>query len=224
VASNVNRLQQGTDGMFQVNNSSKLTKPAPSGRDSVAGGGGAVAAGNNATAIGSGAQAQAQNAVALGSNAQARASNSVALGSNSMADRSDSVAVGSAGATRQITHLAAGTQTTDAVNLGQLNSGLSSAKAYTDAAYRSLRKDLNHLDDDLSAGIAGAMAMAALPQPHVPGASMTSVGMGNFRGESSLAVGVSHVSKDGKWVSKLQGSAASDGEVGVSVGVGYQWD
>lgn len=83
---------------------------------------------------------------------------------------------------------------------------------------------INQLDDELSAGIAGAMAMAALPQPHSPGASMTSVGMGNFRGESTVAVGVSTLSKDGKWVMKLQGSADSQGEVGVSVGVGYQWE
>ena len=148
----------------------------------------------------------------------------MALGANSVADRANTVSVGSATNARQITNVAAGTQATDAVNLGQLNSGISGAKAYTDASYHALRKDMNELDDELSAGIAGAMAMASLPQPHAPGASMTSAGLGNFRGEQALAVGVSHITKDGKWVTKLQGSADSDGDVGVSVGVGYQWD
>jgi autotransporter adhesin len=68
------------------------------------------------------------------------------------------------------------------------------------------------------------MAMAALPQPHSPGASMTSVGVGNFRGESTVAVGIATMSKDGKWLTKMQGSTDSQGEVGVSVGVGYQWE
>jgi autotransporter adhesin len=120
--------------------------------------------------------------------------------------------------------VAAGTQATDAVNLGQLNTGLNSAKAYTDNAFRGLHRQIEELDDELSAGIAGAMAMAALPQPHAPGASMTSVGAGSFRGESSIAVGISTLSKDGKWTTKLQGSSDTQGEVGVAVGVGYQWE
>ncbi|MCY1442032.1 Autotransporter adhesin UpaG [compost metagenome] len=190
----------------------------------MAGGAGAQASGAHSSAVGTKASASGDNAVAVGNAAQAKAHNSVALGANSTADRRDSVSVGSAGATRQITNVAAGTQGTDAVNLGQLNSGLSGAKAYTDSAYNSLRKDMHKLDDELSAGIAGAMAMAALPQPHSLGASMTSVGAGNFRGESTVAVGVSTLSKDGKWVTKLQGSTDTRGEVGVSVGVGYQWD
>src|SRR3546814_16396454 len=46
--------------------------------------------------------------------------NSVALGANSLADRANTVSVGSAGAERQITNVAAGTEDTDAVNLAQL--------------------------------------------------------------------------------------------------------
>lgn len=224
VSSTVSNLQAGTDGMFQTNNSAQSPKPKASGKNAMAGGAGAVASGAQSSALGSKAQASGDNAVAVGASAQAKASNSVALGANSVADRRDSVSVGSAGAARQITHVAAATEVSDAVNLGQLNAGLSGAKAYTDAAYSSLRKDIHQLDDELSAGIAGAMAMAALPQPHSPGASMTSIGAGNFRGESSVAIGVSTLSKDGKWVTKLQGSSDTQGEIGVSVGIGYQWD
>lgn len=224
VRGDVGKLQAGTDGMFQTNNAAHLAKPKASGSNSIAGGAGAVASGAHSSALGNKAQASGAQATAIGDAAKATASNAVALGANSVADRRDSVSVGSAGVARQITHVAAATQASDAVNLGQLNSGLGNARAHTDAVYNSLRRDINELDDELSAGIAGAMAMAALPQPHSPGASMTSMGVGNFRGESTLAVGVSTLSKDGKWVTKLQGSTDSQGEVGVSVGVGYQWE
>ncbi|PWK29732.1 YadA family autotransporter adhesin, partial [Pseudomonas sp. OV226] len=209
----ITHLQNGTDGMFQVNNSSNLPKPDASGSDAVAGGAGSQASGSNSTA--------------LGSKAKAKANNSVALGAGSIADRENSVSVGAAGSERQITNLAAGTSSTDAVNLGQLNSGLAdatkNANAYTDSAYRALHKDIKQLDDDLSAGIAGAMAMAALPQPYAPGASMTSGALSTYRGQSSMALGVSRISDNGHWVAKLQATANTQRDVGASVGVGYQW-
>ncbi|MNO85528.1 Adhesin YadA precursor [compost metagenome] len=212
-ATHINNMRNGTDGMFQVNNTSNRAKPVASGNDAVAGGAGAVASGHNSTAI--------------GSNASATHANSVALGANSATDRANSVAVGSAGAERQITHVAAGSSATDAVNLGQLQRGMADttrgANAYTDMRYNDLKDDLNEQDETLSAGIAGAMAQAALPQAYVPGASMTTAGLGHYRGESAVAVGVSHVSDDGKWVTKLQGSTTTEGDTGVSVGVGYQW-
>jgi autotransporter adhesin len=224
VRGDVSKLQNGEDGMFQTNNSGQLPKPKATGSNATAGGAGAIASGAHASALGSKAQASGEKAVAVGADAKATARNSVALGTDSVADRQDSVSVGRSGATRQITNVAAGTQATDAVNLGQLNTGLNSAKAYTDNAFRGLHRQIEELDDELSAGIAGAMAMAALPQPHAPGASMTSVGAGSFRGESSIAVGISTLSKDGKWTTKLQGSSDTQGEVGVAVGVGYQWE
>jgi len=61
------------------------------------------------------------NSVAIGGAAVASGNNSVALGSNSVADRENSVSVGAVGSERQVTNVAAGTATTDAVNVGQLN-------------------------------------------------------------------------------------------------------
>ncbi|WP_245254320.1 YadA family autotransporter adhesin [Paraburkholderia sp. LEh10] len=58
--------------------------------------------------------------VAIGGGAQAAFANSVALGANAVADRANSVSVGSTGGERQITHVAAGTADTDAVNVAQL--------------------------------------------------------------------------------------------------------
>ncbi|MDT4826185.1 Autotransporter adhesin SadA [compost metagenome] len=213
VEGDVTHIQNGTDGMFQVNNISNHPKPKATGRDSVAGGAGAEASGANSMAIGTSAKASGQN--------------SVAVGANSVADRANTVAVGSAGNERQITSVAAGVEDTDAVNVAQLNESVSgitgNANAYTDSRYASLKNDLHEQDNVLSAGIAGALAQASLPQPYVAGASMAAAGVGNYRGQSAVAVGVSRISDNGKWVTKLQGSADTQGNVGVSAGVGYQW-
>ena len=224
---NVTNLQNGTDGMFQVNNTSNLPKPSATGEDSMAGGAGAKASGKNSSAVGTKAIAAGNNSTAMGNGSNTKADNSVALGTNSVADRANSVSVGAAGSERQITNVAAGTAPTDAVNLSQLNKGVTdatnNANAYTNSVYNSLNKDIKQLDDDLSAGVAGAMAMAALPQPYAPGASMTSGSMGTYRGESAMALGVSRISDNGRWVTKLQATTNTQREFGASVGVGYQW-
>jgi len=107
------------------------------------------------TAIGSNAQARANaatalgydsrvleaatNGVALGARSIVSAANSVALGAGSMADRENTVSVGREGAERQITHVAAGTLATDAVNKSQLDAvadGVSEAQHYFKASGR----------------------------------------------------------------------------------------
>ncbi|OLF54800.1 hypothetical protein BTN82_07270 [Pseudomonas chlororaphis] len=227
VEGDVTNIKNGADGMFQVNSGSTATKPVASGSNSTAGGAGATASGSNSTAVGSHAQATASNTVAIGTGSQASAKNSVALGNDSVANRENSLSVGSAGNERQITNVAAGTKSTDAVNFDQLTKSVTNitnnANAYTDQRYSELRHDLKKQDDTLSAGIAGAMAMASLPQPYTAGASMTTVGVSNYRGQSAVAFGVSHISDNGRWVSKLQGSSDTQGQVGVALGVGYQW-
>ncbi|WP_042818778.1 YadA family autotransporter adhesin [Yersinia wautersii] len=213
VGDTVSGLQNGTDGMFQVNNNSGQAKPSATGTDAMAGGAGSVASGSNSTAMGTGSKATAAN--------------STALGANSVADRENSVSVGSVGNERQLTNVAAGTQGTDAVNLDQLTHSMSNvtndANAYTDRRYSALKEDLKKQDSTLSAGIAGAMAMASLTQPYTPGASMATIGAASYRGQSALSVGVSSISDSGRWVSKLQASSNTQGDMGVGVGVGYQW-
>ncbi|SIT43220.1 YadA domain-containing protein [Paraburkholderia piptadeniae] len=75
------------------------------------------------------ASAAGAETVAIGGNATALASGSVALGSNSIADRANTVSVGNDLTNRQITHLAAGTANTDAVNVAQLNTTVQNALA-----------------------------------------------------------------------------------------------
>ncbi|MBU4629261.1 YadA-like family protein [Pseudomonas sp. BF61] len=207
------KLENGQDGMFQVNNTNGSAKPQATGSNAVAGGAGSVAS--------------AQNSVAVGTNAKATANNAVALGNNSVADRQNSVSVGATGSERQITHVSTGTADTDAVNVAQLNKSVgdivNNANSYADSRYDSLKKDLHKQDSILSAGIAGAMAMASLPQPYSAGANMTAVGVSNYRGQSALALGASRISDDGHWVSKVQASTNTQGDFGVAVGVGYQW-
>lgn len=53
------------------------------------------------------------------------------------------------------------------------------------------------------------MAMTGLPQAYTPGASMASIGGGTYNGESAVALGVSMVSANGRWVYKLQGSTTA---------------
>ncbi|MFV3415902.1 YadA-like family protein, partial [Pseudomonas sp. NY15436] len=206
---NITNLQNGTDGMIQVNNTSNLPKPKATGTDSMA--------------AGAGAESSGANSVAMGTNAKAKGKNSVAIGANSAAERDNSVAVGSAGNERQITSVAAGTERTDAVNLGQVSDALSDFASQSDSRYNALRKDLHEQDDRLSAGIAGAIAIASLPQPMVNGGSTTSVGIGNFNGQSAVSVGVSHTTNDGKWTAKIGGSVDTQNSFSIGAGVGYNW-
>ena len=227
VQGNVTNLQNGTDGMFQVNNTAVAAKPSATGTNAVAGGAGSVASGNNSAALGNNAQAAGENSVAIGHGASASGTNSTALGANSVATRDNSVSVGAVGSERQITNVAAAIQGTDAVNFDQLNRSVSNitnnSSAYTDQRFNEVKRDLQKQDDTLSAGIAGAMAMASLPQPYSAGASMTSLAAANYRGQSSLAFGVSTISKNGRWVGKLQASANTQGDPGIGIGIGYQW-
>jgi autotransporter adhesin len=190
----------------------------------VAVGSNASTQGLNAVAVGSRAKADGEGSVAIGSNTSATAANSVAIGQNSQADRINTVSVGARGAERQITNLAPATQDTDAVNLGQTMSitrrsraeAVEEANAYTDSEIGALRSDAY-------AGTAAAMAMASLPQVTREGAGMVSLSGSTFEGQSAAAVGVSGMSNDGRWIYKASGAATTRGNLGMTVGVGYQW-
>lgn len=64
--------------------------------------------------------ASGEGALAVGSDSVASASNAVSIGNGSVADRADTVSIGTQGQERQLTNLAAGSEDTDAVNMGQL--------------------------------------------------------------------------------------------------------
>ncbi|WP_455551181.1 YadA-like family protein [Klebsiella indica] len=223
ITNNVTNISSGKDGMFQVNNTSNYAKPTVTGSDSLAGGAGSSASGSNSMAVGTKASASGANSVALGNGSSATAKNSVALGVNSVASRENTVSMGYSGGERQITNVAAGTENTDAVNVGQLKQGVSESVNYTNKQFNQLKNMVNDQKNKLSAGIAGAMAMSSLPQPYSPGASMVGLGGGTYQGQSAIAFGMSTISDNGKWVTKVSGSTNSQGDFGASIGVGYQW-
>jgi len=137
----------------------------------------------------------------------------------------NSVTLGNNNSTGPVTvhNVAAGVAGTDAVNVNQLNAGIAGANQYTDTKFGQIRGDLNKIAKEASAGAAGAMAMANLPQAYLPGKSMVSVGVGGFDGEAALALGVSKLSDNGRWVVKFSGTANSRGKVGVGAGAGFHW-
>ncbi|QSZ38431.1 autotransporter adhesin [Actinobacillus pleuropneumoniae] len=112
----------------------------------------------------------------------------------------------------RITNVKAGQADTDAVNVSQLK-----------GAVGHVNQRINKVNKELRAGIAGANAAAGLPQAYIPGKSMMAVAAGTYKNESALAVGYSRSSDNGKVILKLQGNANTRGDLGGSVGVGYQW-
>lgn len=187
----------------------------------------ASAAGAGGVAIGSGSSAAAENAVAIGDGASATTDGSVALGARSIANRGNAVSVGSAGNERQVTNVAAGTAATDAANVGQLNAGMSQAQSwadsYTDQRAAAVSGQVQRMGNQADAGVAGAMAMAGLPQAYEPGKTMAAASAGVFRHQSGVAVGVSTISDSGRWVYKATGSTDSRGNDGLTIGAGVQW-
>jgi autotransporter adhesin len=87
----------------------------------------ANASGNGSIAIGgsqgstTAASASATHAIAIGENAKATHLNATAIGVDSATDRNESVSIGNGTTKRQLTNMAAGTQSTDAVNVSQLS-------------------------------------------------------------------------------------------------------
>ncbi len=131
-------------------------------------------------------------------------------------------------------NVANGTLANDAVNLGQLQSGLagamSTSMAYTDQQFGLLSDGLDRLSFDLEeardeafAGTAGAMAVAGIPQTMEPGRSMFGGAIGHYRGETAFAIGVSTTFNDGKAVVKAGGTLDTDGRGGFSAGAGFSF-
>jgi autotransporter adhesin len=170
------------------------------------------------------AVASGDHAVALGANATATAASSVALGSGSVADRTSSVSVGSRGSERQITNVAAGTSSTDAVNLDQLNrsasSTLSQANSYTDQRFSNTDQQIRDLDRNTRKGIASASALNVVT-PYLPGRTTLNAGVAAYRGQAAMGIGVSRWNDKGNI--NFNGGVSSSGgnSTIVRAGVGY---
>jgi autotransporter adhesin len=137
----------------------------------------------------------------------------------------NSVTMGGNTSTGPVTvhNVAPGVEGTDAVNVNQLNAGLDGAKQYTDQRFNQLSGDVRKVAKQASAGTASAIAMANLPQAYLPGKSMVSVGVGSYDGEVGIALGVSKLSDNGRWVVKFSATGNSRSKFGVGAGAGFHW-
>jgi autotransporter adhesin len=199
------------------------------------------------TAVGGESRATGPNSTAIGHGAQATASNSVALGAGSIADRPNTVSVGFPGGERIIANVAPGYFGTDAVNVNQLNAAIGPiwdvldlhtsqianhevriGRLEQDVAI--LREDVNELREDSFAGIAGVAALSgAYIDPAGPGQTGLGIGLGNFHGESAVALKLAHQfnltpnSAIKKTVINA-GAAMAGGDNNVyTVGIGWVW-
>ena len=167
------------------------------------------------------------DAGSIGSTATATGKNAVAVGQGSVADRDNSFSVGAKGNERQVTNVAAGTASTDAVNVQQLNDNLNAAstqaKGYTDQRIGQVYNSFNDLKKDMYGGVASAMAVAGLPQPTGAGRSMVSAATSNYHGQQGFAAGYSYVTESNRWVVKASVTGNARSDFGAVVGAGYQF-
>lgn len=257
IGSYVNSMPNGIEGVENGQQSVSIgLRAQATGNGAIAQGSNAKATGNYSTAMGAYTDASASFGVALGTNSESTRESGKRTGvsgyvpeGTTISDEEKSSAtwtstMGEASVgytkndgteeTRQVTHVAAGSQDTDAVNVAQLkavNANVSADMQQLDQRFENRFNEQAHqfnnridkVEKDAQAGIAMAIATAGLPQAYLPGKSMFAVGAGTYRGEQGYAMGVSHITDDGHWVLKATGSGNSQGHFGGSVGVGYQW-
>ncbi|HBE6262057.1 TPA: YadA-like family protein [Escherichia coli] len=236
----------GDSKYFKANSTG--TAASAQGEESVSIGSGSIAAADNSVALGAGSVADEENTISIGSSTNQRRITNVAAGKNATdavnvaqlksseaggvrydtkadgsIDYSNITLGGGNGGTTRISNVSAGVNNNDAVNYAQLKQSVQETKQYTDQRMVEMDNKLSKTESKLSGGIASAMAMTGLPQAYTPGASMASIGGGTYNGESAVALGVSMVSANGRWVYKLQGSTNSQGEYSAALGAGIQW-
>jgi autotransporter adhesin len=138
-----------------------------------------------------------------------------------------------AGAPIRVHNVAAGTLANDAVNVGQMQSGLAAvladSRGYTDQQVGLLDDRIDGLSFDLRdarrdafAGTAGALAVAGIPQTMEPGGSMVGGAVGHYRGQTAFAIGMSSsLGNEGRTVVKAGATIDTHGRGGFNAGAGF---
>ncbi len=226
----------GTGAAAQDSSGGAVNNSTAVGNQARALGTGANALGNQATAnggataVGHVSSATGTNSVALGYSANATANGAVALGYGSVADVANTVSVGTAANQRRIVNVATGTANTDAVNLGQMNTALSTK---VDDTYVKIDPTSNATaaQADRSAMAIGAnaqgtavFATALGNNTSVTGRNGTAVGFGaQTAGEAGVAMG-SGASASGFHAVALGTSAAAAHSESVALGTSSATD
>jgi len=118
-----------------------------------------------------------------------------------------------------IHNLAPGVQGTDAANVNQVNAGVASANAYTDARVNRLDERLDKVARNAYAGVASAMAVQ-MPGTYVPGKTVMRVGTAVFKGEGAVGVSFRRTAESNTW--SLTGGVGVS-SAGVAATVGAEW-
>ena len=106
-----------------------------------------------------------------------------------------------------ITGVANGTAPNHAVNFGQLS---------------ALGYKVDELEDELSGGIASAIAIASMPSAMTPGEGRITGGTGYYNGEAAIAIGLSGATSSGKFSYKVGGSYTDTGGTAIGGGLSYK--
>jgi len=218
------------------------------GPTSIAYGDGSVAQGYGAVAGASGSASTVTNDVALGTSASATGGSSLALGAGSIATRpagtytdpitggsftttQGAVSVGTSGSTSQITNVAPGTQSTDAVNLSQLQAVATTVNS-AETAVKNIENGGGikyfHANSTLVDSTAsGTNAVAVGPTATAYGDGSIAQGYGAVSGASGSASTVTNDIAIGTLASATVGSSTALGASssvttagGVAVGAG----
>ncbi|WP_151813540.1 ESPR-type extended signal peptide-containing protein [Acinetobacter ursingii] len=194
--------------------------------------------GNGSYVVGNDNTVNGDNTFVLGNNVNTEAKNAVVLGNDSTSDRDNTVSVGSSTNQRQVTHVAAGTADTDAVNVAQMNKSssdtLSSANSYTDTHFAGLEstfKDYSLQTErrfqevdkrfDRQGAMSAAMMNMATSTAGLRGQNRIGVGAGLQGAEQAVAVGYQRMINENTSLS-ISGALSKEESSG-GVGVGFSW-
>jgi autotransporter adhesin len=197
------------------------------GTDSLALGGNAFASQTGSVAIGLFSNSSGLNSVAIGARATADGQNSVAIGSDSSADGDNTVSVGNMSVQRRITNVAAGTTTTDAVNLGQVESLISAANSSSQQVVKNTRTLLGAsvLTAQAAPVLSDVVAVGTtdkLGQAEAIGTDAVAVGLGaHATNDNTVAIGT-NVAAGGVGGVAIGNLATSGGASATAVGVNAQ--
>ncbi|AMO93095.1 hep_Hag family protein [Collimonas fungivorans] len=133
-----------------------------------------------------------------------------------------SVTMGNGGSSPVAIHnVEAGTAATDAVNVSQLNTGLSSAvqqaNQHADGLAMQLQNNINDVAKKAYAGVAAAMSMESAP--YVAGKITYSAGYGYYQNQNAIGISLRRTADNGRWALSGGVSGTTSGGVAARLAV-----
>lgn len=178
-----------------------------------------VVTGNGSYAVGNNNTIASNRAFVLGNNVTVAAGNdgAVVLGDGSTASGQNTVSVGSASQTRRITNVGDGIADTDAATVGQVNR----ATAALGNQIAGVQGQVFDLARSTSFGIAGATALAMIPDIDPDQHFAIGGAIGGFDGRQALAL--SFTGRVSENVKVRAGASISAGKSTYGAGVSFGW-